>query len=215
MGRAVQRLRESSGLTQAELADRLNEIGWGPRQQSAIANLERGKRRINLEDLCLIASVFDVPPQALLYSASSDPVRVGRMDLEADEWRALMRVTKEDREALYSALHKSIPSKSHRRSGRLIRKVVLAGREKELAERSKYSGPTYVADIRTSVYVPLPSFGVKDRIDLNPGDPHVARDRLEAEALLAASEEGRIRRIDRHEARRLRRAMSRKENRRE
>lgn len=203
----------SSGLTQAELAERLHRVGWGSRQQSAVASLEGGRRRVDIDDLCRIASAFGVPPQALLVTHLSAPIRVADKDLAPDAWQELMRVTKEDSRALWHATRKSIPEmeaiKWRRRLNRQAASLVLASREKELAGRTKFPGPTFVTDLRVSVDVPLPDWRVVDRIELSPGIPHVARDRLEAEALLGAAEEGRIRRIDRHEARRLRAAARR------
>jgi len=208
VGRAVRGLRVSSGLTQAELAERLHRLDWGSRQQSAVASLEGGGRRIDIDDLCRIASVFGVSPQALLVTHLSAPIRVGNDDLTPDAWHKLMRVTREDSRALWHATRKSIPEmesiKWQRRLNRQAARVVLASREKELAGRAKFPGPTFVADSQASVDVPLPDWGVVDRIELVPGIPHVARDRLEADALLDAAGKGVVRRIDRHEARRMR-----------
>ena len=212
----MRRLRETAGLTQADLADRLHQRGWGSSQQSAVASLERGQRRVGFDDLVRLASVFEVPPQALLVALSSESIGVGGTLHTRDEWHTLMRVNKKDSGALLSALRRRVPERttsgSRQGTTRSGHKVVLAGRERELAVRAKYSGPTFVSDTRQTVWVPLPSWDAQDRIDLAPGVPHVARDRVEREALLDAATEGRVRRIDRHEARRLRAAKARERN---
>jgi transcriptional regulator with XRE-family HTH domain len=59
-GDALSRARRKAGLTQTKLADLLN------REQSFVARIERGKRRVEVREFLWIASRLDVDPFELL-----------------------------------------------------------------------------------------------------------------------------------------------------
>jgi transcriptional regulator with XRE-family HTH domain len=208
IGASVRRLRESSGWTQADLGTELAIRGWGSSLQSAVAALERGRKRLGWAECIVLADVFRVSAQSLMtlsWPASSTRVRVGERDLTSDEWYERMRVTDEDRAVLRQAARRPPAGEPrHRRVARQFQQIVLSQREEQLKQRAKFPGPTFVADRPMAIPFSLPRWGTRAVIHLRPGAPYVARDRLEADALLAAEGEGRVRRIDRHTARRLR-----------
>jgi transcriptional regulator with XRE-family HTH domain len=205
IGEAVRRLREASGWTQSELGVELAFRGWRSSLQSAVASLERGKKHVGWDELLTLAELFAVSPQSLLtVSAPTDTrVKTAGRELTVQEWYEQMRVTDEDQALLWKAARR--PSQigaSYRRTLKQVQRYSLRSREERLNQRSKFPGPTFVADRRLSV--PLLVLGQKTVIRMPPGTPYVARDELEAEALLEEERKGRVRRIDRHTARRLR-----------
>jgi transcriptional regulator with XRE-family HTH domain len=213
VGRAVRRLREASGLTQARLAEKLSDAGWASGLQSSVAELERGRRRVSLGDLVLIARVLDVTPQSLMAVRPNRPVRVGARAVSADDWHEAMRVTDEDKTTPRRSTPPSsiLPLLRHKPTPpEMIERVVREAREEDLSQRKKYPGPTFVSEVPRTLLVQIPAWGGTTAvIKLKPNEPHVARDRLEAERLRAAMHEGLVRRIDRHEARRMRLAAER------
>lgn len=65
VGANVRRLRETAGLSQAQLASRLTRTGYGLGDQ-AVGNIEKGKRRVNVDDLVAFGSALGVTPTSLL-----------------------------------------------------------------------------------------------------------------------------------------------------
>lgn len=57
--------RHRRGLTQAQLCDRLATLGW-PLRQNTLSCLERGVRRLNIDQLALLAAALGVPADVLL-----------------------------------------------------------------------------------------------------------------------------------------------------
>lgn len=64
--RNVRELRETIGLTYAELSRRLDSKGH-PLAVLALRRIEDGERRVTVDDLCALASVLGVSPNALLH----------------------------------------------------------------------------------------------------------------------------------------------------
>jgi transcriptional regulator with XRE-family HTH domain len=65
VSRNIKRLREEQRLTFVELADRLSKIGR-PIPVLGLRRIERGERRVDVDDLFAFAEVFGVAPSALL-----------------------------------------------------------------------------------------------------------------------------------------------------
>jgi transcriptional regulator with XRE-family HTH domain len=205
VGNAILRLREGSGMTQRELGERLAVAGAKTAWQSGVAALERGRRRIGIDELFILAGIFDVPIQVLWVVPPRRRVLVDARVLSADEWHAALRVTDEERGMLASRPHAPRPRDRQGQAFiRMARRVTLEKREASLANRVKFPGPTFVADRK--VVVPVEIAGAFGRVPLKlrPNQPWVARDRPEREALLEAEARGKVRRITRSEARQLR-----------
>ncbi|WP_327144366.1 DEAD/DEAH box helicase family protein [Nocardia sp. NBC_01327] len=77
LGVRLRELRQSHGLTLNQLADRLTELGR-PIDLSALAKIEKGQRRVDVDDLVALALALDVSPNWLLLpdSASSNRVEI-------------------------------------------------------------------------------------------------------------------------------------------
>lgn len=66
IGRKVRQLRTERGWTQADLARRLDELGW-PVDQTTVSNLELGRRPIRVAEADALALAFGVPMLAVWY----------------------------------------------------------------------------------------------------------------------------------------------------
>jgi transcriptional regulator with XRE-family HTH domain len=90
VGRAVAHnvkvLREARGLTQTDVSDRMRTIGR-PLLPTGVLKVEQGIRRVDVDDLVALASVFGVPPDELLGPAA-EGARTGLQRIERVE-RAL------------------------------------------------------------------------------------------------------------------------------
>jgi transcriptional regulator with XRE-family HTH domain len=71
VARRVREARNRRGWTQAELADRLTELGH-PTNQPTVARLESGKRAVPIEELFALAAALEVPPVHLLTPLDDD-----------------------------------------------------------------------------------------------------------------------------------------------
>jgi transcriptional regulator with XRE-family HTH domain len=212
VGRAVRALRTASGMTQAELGVQLATLGAHSRWQSGVAALEAGRRRIGFDDLLALARIFAVTPQSLLAIRSHGDdikIEIGGLTLTIEEWFASMRIGDDDVHALADSSGQPSRRKRHAdQLRRLMRKVAEQQREQALANRTKLPGPTFIGDDDVVLMLTLQPFGAQVPLKLRKGKPHVARDELEARALLEAEADGRVRRISRHEARRIRERSS-------
>jgi transcriptional regulator with XRE-family HTH domain len=65
VGRQVKALRERLGISQGQLALRLEKFGY-PMRQVTIARLETGERRVTIDDVLAIAAALGVSPMYLL-----------------------------------------------------------------------------------------------------------------------------------------------------
>lgn len=61
VGDEIRRLRESSGMTQTELARRLNETLGAKYYQTTIGRIESGERSISLPEAAIISETLNVP----------------------------------------------------------------------------------------------------------------------------------------------------------
>lgn len=75
--------REQRRLTQQALSGRLTDLGR-PMLPSGIAKIELGMRRVDVDDLVIIALALEVEPNRLLFS---DPEQNG-LDAALSDWRA-------------------------------------------------------------------------------------------------------------------------------
>ena len=89
IGQNLRRLRRGSTYG---LADRLRELGW-PIQQSGITRVERGERRVDVDDLVALALALEVNPNQLLMpdmtplTAAQDVDLIGKIAATAkDAW---------------------------------------------------------------------------------------------------------------------------------
>lgn len=73
-GRLVRAFREARQLSQAELAGELQRLGWSA-VQSTITKIEAGTRPVSVDEVALLAHVFDEDP-AMLVAASTNERRV-------------------------------------------------------------------------------------------------------------------------------------------
>lgn len=75
----IERLRKLRGLSQAQLALRLTKIGR-PMLDTAVSKMERGSRRIDVDDLVALAIALNVSPVAILMPATADLEKVSLTD---------------------------------------------------------------------------------------------------------------------------------------
>ncbi|WEH16855.1 helix-turn-helix transcriptional regulator [Streptomyces sp. VNUA24] len=68
----VRRVRKHRGLSTYQLADRLKR-GGRPIAASAISKLERGERKVDVDDLAALAVALEVSPSALLLRLTDSP----------------------------------------------------------------------------------------------------------------------------------------------
>ncbi len=66
LAESVRRLRTTHRIPQRALAARLEELGQ-PIGRIGIQRLERGERKVDLDEVVALAQVFDIPPVALLF----------------------------------------------------------------------------------------------------------------------------------------------------
>lgn len=72
----VRHWRKERGLNQQQLAERLDEQGT-PIGNTGLSRLERGERRVTVEDLCALARALHVSPALLLCPPDDTDLRVG------------------------------------------------------------------------------------------------------------------------------------------
>jgi hypothetical protein len=190
IGANVADLRASLGMGQADLGAAMVARGfdaWEHRQ--TVGAVERGVRALSWAEMLALAEVLGCrSPRVLM--VVRDRVAVGGSTLSAEEWSERWGIAPEDRADLtYRVGFFGAERKARRREA----VEALRQRERRLAERQP-AGPTFLAEKRTWI----------GPIELRPGVPYVARDRLERAALVQAEQEGRVTRIDRHKAARLR-----------
>lgn len=91
-GQKVRQLRTERGWTQAQLAERLNELGW-PIHQTTVAKLEAGARPIRIAEADALAVAFGLPMEALWYMpVQGEPWSIARMKSELEHVEDFMRV---------------------------------------------------------------------------------------------------------------------------
>lgn len=90
VGGRVRKLREERGWTQDQLAGHLRMIGlnW-PR--STVAKLERGERAVSLEELLLVAMIFDLPIADLVPGTADEIALTPLSSVRAGDLSAFLR----------------------------------------------------------------------------------------------------------------------------
>ena len=78
VGRRIRQAREEMGLTQAELARLLTP----PRSHAAISDIERGRTRLDIEGLSMIAQLLNKTLEDLIPSRAAPSVFYQRSDLD-------------------------------------------------------------------------------------------------------------------------------------
>ena len=74
----LRRMRKRRGLSTYDLAARLKEIGW-PVQQSGITRVERGERRVDVDDLVALSVALNCSPNRLLMPEELEISRSGQV----------------------------------------------------------------------------------------------------------------------------------------
>lgn len=69
----VTRFRGQAGMTLRDLSARLEELGR-PLSHATISEIERGARRVDVDDLTTLAVALGVSPAALLMPPATDPI---------------------------------------------------------------------------------------------------------------------------------------------
>ena len=91
LARRVEQVRKARGLSQRDVAERLADLGV-TMHQTAIAKIEKGDRRVTIEDALLLAFVLDVAPVNLfLPLADNIPMALGNVTVQSGEMRAWAR----------------------------------------------------------------------------------------------------------------------------
>lgn len=91
--RNVTRFRGLRGLTMTQLSARLTELGR-PMGVSTLSGVENGGRRVDADDLVMLAAALDVSPASLLMPSATDPIEEsvpadavhGGRSVSAGEW---------------------------------------------------------------------------------------------------------------------------------
>lgn len=71
----IERLRKLRGLSQAQLANKLTKAGR-PMLDTAISKIERGTRRVDVDDLVALALALNVSPAALLMPEAANSQKI-------------------------------------------------------------------------------------------------------------------------------------------
>ncbi|MFN3003253.1 helix-turn-helix domain-containing protein [Mycolicibacterium wolinskyi] len=88
VGKEVQRLRKSSGLTAQQLGDRTEKLGLKMTRQ-AISDLENGRRRyVTTAELVVLAAALNTSPVVLIYPAPYDEMIEVLPGVEASKFTA-------------------------------------------------------------------------------------------------------------------------------
>lgn len=92
-GRQVAEVRERRGWSQADLAERVNDLvgeGW---HQTTVAKIEKGQRQIDVRALLFLAVALDVSPLHLIVPRDDDAVLTvtEKHEVSASEARAWIR----------------------------------------------------------------------------------------------------------------------------
>jgi transcriptional regulator with XRE-family HTH domain len=203
IGRNLADLREAKGFTQTELAARMTGEGFQWRARQKVIAAEQGEHEFTVPEVDALGRILGITPQTLLAVRKADntSVLVGQSLSTGTEWEERWGVGEDDRAALVYGTEFFAPQRRAKRAGAIAE---MRQRERELARRTKLAGPTFVADKRVRVKVPIPKWNAETEIILKPGVPYVARDLIERRALQHEEEAGNVRTITRHQARRLR-----------
>jgi transcriptional regulator with XRE-family HTH domain len=81
VARQIRRIRERNGLSLQELSDRLTRLGR-PILPSGLSKIERGDRRVDVDDLDMLAAALGTIPNDLLLDPLPAPEGVSQEDYE-------------------------------------------------------------------------------------------------------------------------------------
>jgi transcriptional regulator with XRE-family HTH domain len=216
-GAQVRALRVNLGLSQAELGEVMRRIGFeGWRHRQTVVEVEAGNRRLSWDELFALAAFFEMPPATLLVggTVSYAKVRLAGRLIEGEHygawwgWSADRPAPKPVQQAIDHLLYGRAPKRSWAERWRRRRRggpdlAYIEARRDHLDSRSKPAGPTFVSDEDFQASEGLPAFG-EVKVELKAGVPYTARDEAEAAVLRSQEALGKVRRIGRHEARRMR-----------
>ena len=222
IGRNVHDLRRAAGLTQGDLANAMAEIGLGW-HRGLVADVETGARELTVSELVAVAAYFELPVWTLATFVGGAPehhwVAVGDRRISLQQWLWLWTDRRTHRESASSDVQKAIDAivgRLRRPWARIWRRegaeAGLAYQQAwwETVARRPFPGPTYLAtepDVQRSTVKPPWSQSVL--LELEPGEPFVARDEFEREQLEDLEELGLVRRITPQQAYKLRRKTQR------
>jgi transcriptional regulator with XRE-family HTH domain len=213
VARNIRSLRLAAGVRQEELADAMRTFGL-PWYRGTVSEVEAFRRPVTLAEGILIASYFEQPLANLLVSPgllAPAEITIGKKVILLADWSAVINAT---------PWRDGPPPKPVRRAlanlfagtDRLWASLWRAGhpadaftkaREKAMASRTRFPGPTFLADVDIEISSTFPLWGQNRRIYMAAGVPYVARDEWEADLLEANRQ---VRRITRQQAHRLRQA---------
>jgi transcriptional regulator with XRE-family HTH domain len=218
VGDHVRQLRLAAGLTQEEFAAMLRDLGLGWKRQT-VRLAESGGRPITIEELVVIASIFDMPPNEILTGAGSSmpyyQVTIGNRALTNVEWHHVTAPRPAESppkgsvraaiDTLTAELDRPWASR-WRKTGGHPAGAFRKAREDAQSRRSTFPGPTFLfeGDVQLQISTGVPPWGESVTVTLRSGVPYVARDEREADTLLNAERDGFVRRITRQQAYRLR-----------
>jgi transcriptional regulator with XRE-family HTH domain len=77
----IRRIRERNGWSLQDLSDRLTEVGR-PIVASGLSKIERGDRRVDVDDLVALAAALDTIPNDLLYEPDQAPAGISQDEYE-------------------------------------------------------------------------------------------------------------------------------------
>lgn len=200
VGQTVSALRQATGLTQAELASAMRDMGFAWQRQT-VARIERGVRTLNVDELVAVAAYFEMPVQAVLarpevLGASSAfdewrPIRIGERLVDVRDWlNAVWQSGRsyDDRPdtATWRAIDAVVgnlrrPWAAYWRRGDDAARAFHRARTER--EDRKRSGPIFVVDQDVEIQTTPPLWGQSSVTKLEAGVPYTARDEFEAEAI--------------------------------
>ena len=217
VGANLTTFRVTLGLRQEDLSSAMVRMGfptWKARQ--TVQQVEVGIRRLSWDELFAVSAFLDVSPAALLI----------RWPWDEPDASVLINGVRTDPETYVEAwswdyLEDTAPDLARRLIARLTKGVrrswdgswprggaFASAREETLGKRTRLPGPTFVSvDRRLTLTLVKGPWDAEIRITLHPGEPYTARDGWEAEALIAAEDQGQILRLKPYQARRMRQKL--------
>jgi transcriptional regulator with XRE-family HTH domain len=194
VGQTVSALRQAAGLTQAELAAAMREMGF-PWQRQTVARIE----------LVALAAYFEMPVPALLArpevlgpSTVFDewrPIRVGDRLIDVRDWLNAVwqrgrsyndradTDTRRGIDAIVGNLRR--PWAAYWRRGAEPAQAFHRARTER--DDRKRSGPIFLVDEDVEIGTTRPLWGQPSNIKLEAGIPYTARDEFEAETIRQTS----------------------------
>lgn len=224
VGANVAALRQAAGLTQGELAGAMAALGFSWVRQT-VTEAESGRRPITVEELVGLCTYFEMPVQALLLAPGSTlpyyAVRLGDRVLIPRVWVYLVAPWNQKRPAppwTRQAIDDVVGdldrpwARIWRQRGKHPAAAFAASWEEMLSRRSALPGPIFVVVGNEPLggRAERPPWGQQEPyIQLEPGSPFVARDEPEARKLMEWERAGKVRRISRQAAYRIRKQKRR------